>query len=66
VVDFSIFPTVTFEGAPPVSHAVRCSLTTDTAHPASRSRYISYFNWERMQSLDMAGMMLYKRFSSFS
>jgi hypothetical protein len=61
VVDFSVFPTVAFEGAPRGRFA-RCAVQIDDRILRNlKNRYISYFNWERMQGLDMAGMMLYKR-----
>jgi hypothetical protein len=41
----------------------RCLIEVDDLVLKSlRNRYISYFNWERVQGLNMVGMMLYKRF----
>ena len=61
MVNFSIFPTVAFEGAPRGRFA-RCAVQIDDKILRNlKNRHISYFNWERMQGLDMAGMMLYKR-----
>jgi hypothetical protein len=62
LIDFSMFPTVAFEGAPRGRFA-RCVVQIDDKILRNlKNRYISYFNWERMQGLDMVGMMLYKRF----
>jgi hypothetical protein len=62
VVNFYMFPTVAFEGASRGRFA-RCVIQVDDKILRNfKNRYISYFNWERMQGLDMVGMMLYKRF----
>jgi hypothetical protein len=62
VVNFYMFPTVAFEGAPRGRFA-RCAIQIDDKILRNlKNRYISYFNWERMHGLDMVGMMLYKRF----
>jgi hypothetical protein len=62
VASFYLVPTVAFEGAPRGRFA-RCVVQLDDKILRNlKNRYISYFNWERMQGLDMVGMMLYKRF----
>lgn len=59
---FSLFIDVGFEG----SERGRFSQVSVRVHDVIvqniKNRHISYFNWERMQGLDIVGMMLYKRF----
>jgi hypothetical protein len=61
-VNFHIFKTAVYEGSTRGQFA-RCLIEVhDLVLENLRNRHISYFNWERMQGLDMVGMMLYKRF----
>jgi hypothetical protein len=60
--DFNILKTAVYEGSQRGQFA-RCLIEVhDVVLQNLRNRHISYFNWERMQGLDMVGMMLFKRF----
>lgn len=60
--NFSIFSKALYEGSARGKFAC-CVIQVEPVIVANlRSRHVSYFNFERMQGLDMVGMMLYKRF----
>src|SRR5215212_1813073 len=61
-VTFHIFKTAVYEGSTRGRFA-RCLIEVhDVILENLRNRYVAYFNGERMQGLDIVGMMLYKRF----
>jgi Replication initiator protein A len=61
-VSFTIFGPLAFEGSER-GRFTRCLIKVDDRIVENfKNRHVSYFNFERMRTLDMVGMMLYKRF----
>src|SRR4051812_5576397 len=59
---FNIIDKLAFEGGERGRFSRIALKVDDLVLRNFQNRHVSYFNWERLQGLDMVGMMLYKRF----